>query len=108
VSEQVALTKGWAREGGIGVSKGTHLGWASQGGGESEQVSSTHLWMGKLGREGIRVSKQHSPKMGKSGREGIRASGTHQRMGKGGRDRSEQGHSPRMGKLGREGIRASK
>jgi len=36
VSEQVALTKGWAREGEIRVSKGTHLGWASQGGRESE------------------------------------------------------------------------
>jgi len=46
--------------------------------------------MDKSGREGIRASKQHLPRMGKSGREGIRASkqasGTHQRMGRGGRE----------------------
>ena len=71
---------------------------------------STHLWMSKSGREGIRVSKRHSPMDGQVREEGNQSkqpSGTHQRMSKGGRDRSEQGHSPRMGKLGREGIRVS-
>jgi len=51
-----------------------------------------NLWMGKLGREEIGVSKQHSPTgkcrwMVKSGREenGV-SKGMHQRMGKSGRD----------------------
>src|SRR6267142_884424 len=48
--------------------------------------------MGKSGREGIRASEQHLPRMGKLGRERIRA--------------SEQ-HSPKDGQ-GREGIRAGK
>src|SRR6266850_334730 len=66
--------------------------------------------MGKSGREGIGAGKWHSPMDGQvreGGNQSERASGTHQRMGKGGRDQSEQGHSPRMGKSGREGIGVS-
>jgi len=48
--------------------------------------------MGKSGREGIRASEQHLPRMGKLGRERIRV--------------SEQ-HSPKDGQ-GREGIGAGK
>src|SRR6267142_960817 len=93
-SKQHSPKDGQGREG-IRASKGTH------------QLESR--WLGS--QNGRKWSKEeHSPmdeQVREEGNQSKQPSGTHQRMSKGGRDRSEQGHSPRMGKLGREGIRVS-
>src|SRR6267142_2615661 len=67
VSEQHSPKDGQGREG-IGAGKGTHQlesadRWAVRTGGKwsEREHSSMVLWMSKSGREGMGVSKRHSP-----------------------------------------------